>query len=926
MRSLRSVSSFFLAVFFFLGLYPPGLLGQQVPTPESVLGFDVGADFHLASYEEALDYFQRLDAASDRVQLLEVGKTSFGRSWYMALISSAENLNNVEHYKEIARRLAYPDGLSEEEARALAREGKAIVHIDGGLHSGEVAPAQHTIQLAYDLVTGDDDPEIAAILENVIFMLWFSMNPDGQTMVADWYRSNLGTPFEVSSMPQLYQKYVGHDNNRDGYMINQIESRVVTRMVREWEPQIFYNHHQTAPFPTRIWIPPFAEPISPDVHPLMWRTVNLVGMAMAQALEERGQKGAMHMGQGFDDWYPGFLDHAHNFHNVVSFMTETGLYRYATPHFYTVNDFPGDTRELRPQSLYSSPWEGGWWRLRDAVEYCLTASISVLDVAAKYKEDLLFNRYQAARDVIAKHRDGPPYAYFIPEEQRDAVAAAEMLRRLAFNGIDVHTLSGSVTVDGITHPEGTWVILMDQSNANFVRQLFAIQDYPDLRLYPDGPPDPPYDLSGWTLPYLFDVRVVEARSPITQGLRQAMAPISAEPLSWAGEEDAAPWDSPPGVGFDSDPVARAIVPPEGRGPGGGTLILDAAQNNSYKALNRVWASGGQVQFVPGAGAEEEGSAGSTGGWAVTGLSGNARNALVKDLRLQATGGSGGARIAQPRIGLYRPWSASSDEGWTRWILEMYDFDFTSLYNPDVLAGDLRERYDVIVLSDLRGRSILEGFGIGTVPPRYVGGIGDAGVRELDAFVRAGGTLVTLNGSSMFAVEQLHLPVRNVVQGVARDEFSLSGSLLEIHVDPSHPVMSGLLPRSRIMIGNSPVFTTEEGFEGRVLAKYPTEGNPLLSGFLLGEEFLHGYAAALEVNHGEGRVILLGMRPHWRGQPFGTFKILFNAALYSQQVAGQTPDNPAFWTAPDEPEAEGEGASGSGPGGEPARRRMGGGSR
>jgi len=253
---------------------------------------------------------------------------------------------------------------------------------------------------------------------------------------------------------------------------------------------------------------------------------------------------------------------------------------------------------------------------------------------------------------------------------------------------------------------------------------------------------------------------------------------------------------------------------------------------------------------------------------------------------------------------------------------MYGFDFTSLYNPDVLAGDLKDRYDVIVISDMRSSQILEGFGVGTVPPRYVGGLGDAGVRELDAFVRAGGTLVTLNGSSLFAVEQLHLPVRNVVADLGRDEFALSGSLLEVHVDPSHPVMSGVPELARIMIGNSPVFTTEEGFEGRILAKYPSQGSPLVSGFLLGEEFLHGYAAAIEVKHGQGRVVLLGMRPHWRGQPFGTFKILFNAALYSDQVARQTPDNPDFWTAPPEPEVEGEeqGEGGARQGG----RMMGGG--
>jgi hypothetical protein len=284
-------------------------VSAQIPTPDSVLGFRVGADFHLATYEQSLDYFQRLAAASDRIELREVGRTSHGRPWYLALISSSENLQNVERYREIARRLAYPGDMTAEEARRLANEGKAIVHIDGGLHSTEVAHGQHTIQLAYDLVTGDGDPEIEAILDQVILVLWFSINPDGQTMVADWYMSNVGTQYEVSSTPFLYQKYVGHDNNRDGYMINQIESRTVTRVDRHWEPQIIYNHHQSAPFPTRIWIPPFAEPISPNVHPLMFRTVNLVGMAMAQALEERGQKGATHMGTGFDNWYPGFMDH-----------------------------------------------------------------------------------------------------------------------------------------------------------------------------------------------------------------------------------------------------------------------------------------------------------------------------------------------------------------------------------------------------------------------------------------------------------------------------------------------------------------------------------------------------------------------------------------------------------------------------------------
>ncbi|WP_419949243.1 M14 family metallopeptidase [Candidatus Palauibacter sp.] len=896
----------------------------SIPTPESVLGHAVGADFRLATYETSIEYFQALDAATDRLELREVGRSSFGRPAYLALISSAENLANLDRHREIAQRLAHPRGLTDEEARQLAAEGRALVWIDGGLHASEVAHAQHTIQLAYDLVTGDADPETAAILDNVILLLWPSINPDGLTMIADWYHSNVGTPYEVAPAPFLYQKYIGHDNNRDGYMINQIESRYTTRVAREWEPHILYNHHQSSPFPTRIWIPPFAEPISPHVHPLMWRMVNLIGMAMSQALEERGQRGATHMGTGFDNWYPGFMDHAHNFHNVVSFLTETALYRYATPGFYTIGDFPPSDRDLRPESLYSSPWEGGWWRLRDAVDYMLTASISVLDVAAKYRTDLLYNRYQAGRDIIAEYEEGPPYAYFVPQAQRDPVAAVELLRRLAFNGIEIDQLREAVNHQGLDHPAGTWVIRMNQEFAHFVRQLFVIQDYPDLREYPEGPPDQPYDVSGWTLPLQMGVRVIEATAPLGAEVREALAPLSGEGLAWDAEvEDASPFDSPLGVGFDSHPVAAAIVPPAGRiTGGGGALVVDPAQNNAFKAINRAWAAGARVSYLAGA-PGADGTPGSGGRYAISGLPGEA--ALVRDLALQATRAAAGANLRRPRIGLYRPWNASMDEGWTRWLLERYGFDFTSLYNADVLAGDLSGRYDVIIVADMSGGQILNGFAKGSVPPRYEGGIGAEGVRELDAFVREGGTLVTLNRSSLFAIEELHLPVRNVVDGLDRAEYFQSGSILEMVVDPSHPVMSGMPERAAVIVERSPVFTTEEGFEGRVMAKYEAEGSPLLSGYLLGAEHLAGYAAAVDVAHGAGRVVLLGMRPQWRGQPFGNFRLLFNAALYGRDLAAAAPESPDFWTAPDatEDETEDETAGGTGDGGEDDRRRAGG---
>ncbi|HMC62647.1 MAG TPA: M14 metallopeptidase family protein, partial [Candidatus Solibacter sp.] len=439
---------------------PLGIGLGQPPTPESVLGHKPGDDFFLASYDESLGYFQKLAKATDKLKLVHVGKTTQGRDWYIAVISAAGNLAELDHYKDTARRLALVQGLTDAQARELAHNGKVMVHIDGGLHATEVAAAQHTIQLAYNLVSGTD-AETAAILDNVILLLWFSINPDGQNMVVNWYRGNVGTPYEVSNLPGLYQEYIGHDNNRDGYMNNMVESQVITHANLEFYPQVFYNHHQAAPFPARIWIPPFGDPVSLNPHPLMYRWVNVFGTAMAAWLEEHDMPGAMHRGR-FDDWYPGFVDHVNNFRNTVSFLTETALYRFATPHFYTTDEFPQDKRDLRTEVFYASPWRGGWWRLGDAVRYMLGASMAVLDTAAKNREELQYDRYRAGRDVVARFTKDPPYAYIIPREQRDPTTAAILAEKLIVDGIEMHQATRDLSANGATYKEGDWVVLMDQ--------------------------------------------------------------------------------------------------------------------------------------------------------------------------------------------------------------------------------------------------------------------------------------------------------------------------------------------------------------------------------------------------------------------------------------------------------------------------------
>ncbi len=844
---------------------------QGIPAPESVLGFRPGDDFRLATYEESIEYFKRLDAASDRLRLLEVGRTSEGRAWHLALVSSPENLANLDRYREIAQRIAHPAGLTDEDARRLARDGRAFVDISGGLHASEVAGAQHTIRLAYDLLASANDARTEAVLDNVILFLWPSLNPDGQDIVVNWYRENVGGPYEGAPLHELYQKYIGHDNNRDAYMLNVIESRVIARTWRRFEPQVIYVHHQSSPFPTRIWLPPFAEPVASRTPPLMLRQVNAIGMAIAAELEARGQPGATHAGTGFDAWYPGYIDYLPMMQNIAAWWTETALYRYATPYFYTITDFPQGMRDFRAGALYASPWRGGWWRLRDAVEYMLTASQATLEYAARHKEELLFNRYQAGRDAIRRYETEPPYAYLVPQEQRDPVAAVELLRRLAFNGVRVSQLAQDAAADGIPYGRGTWVIPMNQEFAEVARQLLEVQVYPDLREYPDGPPEQPYDAAGWTLPYQMDVRVVAVLSPLPDAFRAALRPL---------ERDPGPARDAPDAPFESNPVAAAIVPPPGRVSGAGPrLALDPAQLNAFRLINRARTAGGTVRFQPGS-PGQAGQPGTSGRYVVDGIAAGTLDRWVADLAVRAVRTTAaGDRPVASRIALYKPWRASMDEGWTRWLFDQYGFGYSTITNADFHASGLGERFDVIILASDPPDLLLSGYAKGTVPPRYDGGIGETGVRALDAFVRAGGTLVCLNQSSDFAIERLHLPVKNVVSGLSRRDFFASGSILEVITEPSHPVMAGMPERAKVFFDRGPVFTALEGAEALTLARYAPAGSPLLSGYLLGETHLQGKAAALDVKHGRGHVILLGFRPQWRGQPFGTFRVLFNAAMY-----------------------------------------------
>ena len=872
---------------------------KPLPSPESVFGFPVGADYKLFTYDQSIDYFKRLAAASNRIRLITVGKTSFGKPWTAAIISSPANLARLDQIRAVNMRLAHPEGLTDSAARRLASQGRAIVDISGGLHASEIAGSQHTPQVAYELLSRAAEPNMKAILDSVVFFLWPSINPDGQDIVVNWCRARDANPGQRAAPMELYQKYVGHDNNRDSYMLNVIESRVIQRTWREWEPDIIYVQHQSSPFPTRIWLPPFADPVGLRVPPIMAREVNAIGTRIAEELDANGQPGAVSQLETYDVWYPGYIDYMPMYQNIAAWWTETQGGNCATPRTTTVDSLPAAYRDLRPTSLYVSPWAEGKWGLRDAVDYMVTADIATLNYAAKFKSELLYNRYQAARNTIAQFRKSPPYAYIIPQNQYDPVAPAELLQRMAFMGVRVKQLGRDAAYNGTTYPSGTWVIPMDQEFAQLVRELFEPQKYPDLG------DDTPYDAAGWTLPYQMNVKIVEAQSPLPDDFRSALVAIQGKPVDWRADPDEP---------FTTNAQAAGIVPLPGEITGSGDLVLlDPAQNNSFKLISRALAAGATLRYTPA-------SAGTSGGarYVIAGLDPAKADAWVKELYVHAERASAAATstsVAAPtRFAVYKSSPGVMDEGWTEWLLDTYGYKYALLTPADVRGGNLSARFDVIVMASQGigggGRGGRGGGGGGAGAGGGRGGRGAAAdsaaaeeIRALDEFVRGGGTLVAWNQGATSLVTALRLPVRNVVAGVNRREFFTGGSIMQVVTDPTQPVMAGMPARADVFVFNSPVFTTTDGFSGSVLAKFPSDVSPLRSGFLNGQQYLQGFAAALDVKHDRGHVVLLGFQPQWRGQPTGTFRTVFNSLFFARDVAEQAKPMPDFWVPPPMPAAK-----------------------
>lgn len=812
------------------------------PTPSQHYGFTPGEDYKLVDYNQLIAYFQRLDAASERLQLVEFGRTSLGKPMYVAFISSEENLRRLEHLKSINRRLALAQA-SLAEASELARQGKVFVWIDSGLHATEVAPSQHASDLAYRMVS-DESPEFRRIRDKVILLQIPCINPDGLDMVVHWYRQNVGTPYELAPLPRLYQKYAGHDNNRDWFMLNLTETRHVTRLLfQDWFPHIVYNQHQSPPFPARIFVPPYAEPLNPNIPAAVMEGIHLIGSAMKERFARENKSGVLSY-HGFDAWWNGGLRSVPAFHNMHGILTETAAYAYGTPREYKAEDLPErfsngiPTRE--PSVFYQRPWLGGRWSVRDAIEYMLTADFAILDLAAARAEEFLLKAWQMAHDNIQLGRSSPPFAYVLPREQWDLSSAVAMLERLQLGGIEVRHATRPFTAGGKQYSAGSWVLLAAQPFRPYLLDLLEPQKYPELRAGTTGPTKRPYDVAGWTLSLNMGVTVERIDAPFE-------APLE---------------------------VLSKMEPP--------SPSLDVRQNHAFIALARALEAGQTV-------------------W------------RAADGALSTSPTAGSREIRRPRVALYEPWTANMDAGWTQWVLDQYRVPYTLVHNEDVRKGGLRARFDAFILASQSAASILHGYKLGEriggarslsgpydarglQRPEYTGGIGVEGLAELDRFVRQGGLLIALDAATELPLQFFDIGVRGVLrsgEGEGTGEYYNPGSILRITVDTSHSVAAGMPAAAYAFSSGGQAFeiTLEPSWNRderlvRTIVRY-ADKNLLASGWLSGERQIAGRPAVVEARMGQGRVILFGFRPQFRGQTFGTFKLLLNALYESATVPARS---------------------------------------
>jgi hypothetical protein len=833
----------------------------RITTPKEQFGFAIGDDYVLANYTQYVDYLKKLDRESDRLTVEVIGKSSEGRDIYLAVITSPENHKNIGRYREISGRLARAEGLTDDQARALAAEGKAIVWIDGGLHATEVLGAQQLIEHIYQLVNLTD-PETMRFLKDTI-VLNCLVNPDGMELVSDWYmRETEPAKRSTANLPRLYNKYAGHDDNRDFYMAALSETEAINRVLfHDWLPQIVYNHHQTGPAGTVMFSPPFRDPFNFLLDPMVITILDEVGAAMHSRFAVEGKGGVTsRSGATYSTWWNGGLRTSPYFHNQIGLLTET----IGNP---TPVEIPFIADKALPRNDLPMPIAPQKWYFRRSIEYSMTANRAVLDYASRNKDRLLFSIYRMGANSIERgNRDywtitprriqntksyaalrdpalRDPRGYIIPSDQPDFLTATKFVNALIKNGVTIHRATAGFTVNRKQYPPGSYVVKTAQAFRPQVLDMFEPQDHPDDFAYPGAPPTPPYDIAGWTLAYQMGVQF----DRILDGFDGPFERLFGEVR----------------------PPAGRITPVEN--PAG--YLLGHEANDSFVAVNRLLNSNEDVYWIRNE-FQWNGKTYPAGTHFIPAkVTTQAKlERMAQEIGLQfdavARKPAGDALMLRPlRIGLWDRYGGSMPSGWTRYVLEKFEFPFSVVFQPDLETGDLARKFDVLIfVSDSMVNPI---------------------VPQLKGFVENGGTILAIGNSTTIAYA-LGLPVTNAVADssgtkLSRREFYVPGSILQAKVDNKHPLAYGMPERMDFFFVDSPSFRLPPDARQKGLnsvASFDSD-TPLRSGWAWGQKHLAGTTAVLEASVGNGKLFLFGPEILFRSQPHGTYKFLFNGIYYGR---------------------------------------------
>lgn len=843
------------ALVLFNLFYNPGF--AQLPSPESQLGFPVGADRKLADWNEIIRYFYTLDKSSDRLQVIELGKSTEGRPLVFAVLTAPPNFARLDDILKIQRRLADPRQMHPDSLASYLRRGRTVVMINCSIHSTEIAASQMAMELAYKLASGNDTIT-QEILDNVVLLLSPSSNPDGIQLVVDWYKKSLGQPHEGSSPPWLYHPYAGHDDNRDWFMLNLAETKLITAaLYQKWFPQIVYDVHQMGDKGPRFFFPPFYEVSNPNIDPILLRSILQIGGHVTTDLAAQGFTGIA-TEWTFDTWWHGGMRSAPYFHNSVGLLSEAASAKLATPIEIKFDEIGGAGRGLTNarefQTNFPEPWKGGWWRLRNIVDLELTASYSLLTLAARYRDQWLHNFYRLGQRAIERGKKDSPRAYIIPSAQHDAAATQKLLDVMLQQGTEILRAKKDFLAEGASYPAGSFLIDLAQPYRNNIVALFEKQKYPEKRRYPGGPLEQPYDVTGWTLPLQMGVEYFASAQEVKDLIADTLNAFTATTTQLLTTANTTPSKSEQ---FSISPNS-----------------LDA-----YKLVNRLLQKNQTVWWSRGNSTEKNQLLVQTNSEA---LNKTAQGLTVNIASVIAAGNNGNMqRLSRPRVGIYRSFVPTADEGWTRFVLDEFEFDYKTLEDGDLRRGEFITQFDAIIFPDQRDSTILLGRRAddnddNKYPLEFTGGIGTLGLNHIRRFVETGGTLLAFDGATRLFIRQWALPVVNELDGVKTAEFSAPGSLFRGIVDTNHPIAFGMPRETTLFFSNSGAFAARDG---RAIVKYPLQ-NPLLSGWLQGENKIQGKTALAEVPLGRGRVILFGFRPQHRGQTYATFKLMFNSLWYA----------------------------------------------